>query len=78
MSVKIIVGLLLGLAFLAVFGFCLSWFSIVWPAAAPGGSVGAAMWEGRTAEVLFQGFVILSGVFAILLLLGVRRREAGP
>jgi len=78
MTGKIIVGLLLGLAFLAVFGFGLSWFDLVWPAAAPGGAVGAVMWEGRAAEVLFQGFVILSGVFAILLLIGARRREAGP
>jgi hypothetical protein len=36
------------------------------------------MWEDRTVEVLFQGFVILSGVFAILLLIGARRREAKP
>lgn len=78
MSAKIVVGLLLGAAFLVVFGFGLSWFGLAWPAAVPGGSVGAAMWGERTAEVLFQGFVILSGVFAILLLLGARRREVRP
>jgi hypothetical protein len=35
-----------------------------------GSQAGAALWTGRTEEVLFQGLIILAGVFSILLLLG--------
>lgn len=31
---------------------------------------GAALWNGRAPEVIFQGFIILSGIISILLLLG--------
>jgi len=33
-------------------------------------SAGEALWKGRTYEVILQGFIMLSGVMAILLLLG--------
>jgi hypothetical protein len=33
-------------------------------------AAGEALWNGRTYEVILQGFIMLSGVMAILLLLG--------
>ncbi|NLX50242.1 MAG: hypothetical protein GXY82_10330 [Methanospirillum sp.] len=48
----------------------------LWPAASPpAGSAGIALWEGRWTEVLYQGLLLLSGVLAILLLIGPVRRE---
>lgn len=45
-----------------------------WPATIPSAtSVGAALWKGRTLEVLAMGFIILAGVVSILLLLGPDR-----
>ena len=41
--------------------------------------VGTALWEGRTVEVLLQGFIILAGAIAVLLFLGSRSpREGSP
>ena len=40
-----------------------------WPAVTPVGSpVGVVLWEGRTFETVFQGFILLAGVISILLL----------
>lgn len=36
---------------------------------------GAALWTGRTFEVVLQGFIILAGVVSILLLLSSGRRK---
>ena len=44
------------------------------PAAAP---VGTALWEGRTPEVLLQGFILLAGSAAVLLYLGTRAPKGG-
>lgn len=38
-------------------------------------SAGAALWTGRTFEVVLQGFIILAGVVSILLLLSSGRRK---
>ena len=32
--------------------------------------VGTVMWKDRTLEAILQGFILLAGVFSILLLLG--------
>jgi hypothetical protein len=41
--------------------------------------VGVALWEGRTVEVLLQGFILLAGAAAVLLYLGTRApREGSP
>jgi hypothetical protein len=37
------------------------------------------MWKDRTFEVVLQGFIILAGVFSILLLLGsMKSRKGAP
>lgn len=53
--------------------------SLVWHAASPPvESVGEALWEARWNEVLLQGLLILSGVLAILLLIGPARSRREP
>jgi hypothetical protein len=39
--------------------------------------VGIALWEGRAAEVLLQGFILLAGAAAVLLYLGTRAPKEG-
>ena len=80
MNVKAAAGIVIALAFVGVFLVAILPSTIVWPAAAPGGTtIGSAMWEGRAFEVLLQGIILLGGVIAILLLLGSRRaREVTP
>jgi hypothetical protein len=52
--------------------------SLLWPATPPqAGLVGEALWMERTGEVLLQGLLILSGVIAILLLIGPARSGGG-
>jgi hypothetical protein len=42
-------------------------------------AAGAVMWHDRTFEVILQGFIILAGVFSILLLLGsMKSRKGAP
>ena len=41
-------------------------------------SVGSALWKGRTFKVLLQGFIILSGVVSILLILHNNRSVEEP
>ena len=50
------------------------------PATPPGpAGVGTALWGGRAAEVLLQGFILLAGSTGVLLLLGSRApREGSP
>jgi len=38
---------------------------------------GRALWETRDFETILQGLLILSGVFAILMLLKATKQEAG-
>jgi hypothetical protein len=80
MNGKALAGSLIAIAFATLFTAALIPAALSWPATAPGsGGVGAALWEGRTFEVLLQGIVLLGGVVAILLLLGTRKtKEASP
>jgi hypothetical protein len=80
MNAKGLAGLILGLAFFALFMVSVMPGFIPWPASAPAiTDLGIVKWEGRTLEVLIQGFILLSGVIAILLLLGARKsRGASP
>ncbi len=67
----------LGIAFIAVIvAVLLPHFSILQPAGPAAVPAGEALWTGRTGEVLYQGLIILAGVFTILLLLG-RERSGG-
>ena len=80
MNPKGLAGVLLGLVFLALFLVSVMPGTISWPATGPVVTdLGIVKWEGRTLEVLIQGFILFSGVIAILLLLGARRsRGASP
>ena len=80
MNAKAVAGLVIGLGFLGLFAVALIPSTPAWPTTAPAaGGIGDAMWGGRSVEVLLQGFVLLGGVVAVLLLLGTRRTmEAGP
>jgi hypothetical protein len=77
---KGLAGLILGVVFLALFIASVAPATIAWPVSGPAMmDLGTVKWEGRTLEVLIQGFILFSGVVAILLLLGVRRsRGASP
>jgi len=68
------------LVFFALFMVSVMPGFIPWPASAPViTDLGIVKWEGRTLQVLIQGFILLSGVIAILLLLGARKsRGASP
>jgi hypothetical protein len=80
MNPKGLAGVLIGVAFLALFMALVIPGTISWPASGPAmTNLGIAKWEGRTLEVLIQGFILFSGVVAILLLLGARKsRGASP
>jgi hypothetical protein len=80
MNAKGLAGLILAMVFLALFMVSVMPGTIPWPASGPAVTdLGIAKWEGRTLEVLIQGFILFSGVVAILLLLGARRsRRASP
>ncbi len=80
MRAKTAAGVAIAVAFLALMVAAILPAALTWPAAAPGGpSVGVAMWQDRTFEVLVQSLILLGGVVAILLLLGSRRsREVSP
>lgn len=72
MNAKNAAALFLGVAFLLLFiviviPHCASW--PVTPAEAV--AAGEALWNGRTYEVILQGFITLAGVMAILLLIGL-------
>ena len=66
-------GVLLGILALLVLASALLPGAAPLPAAEPGlSNVGTALWEGRTAEVILQGFILLAGAAAVLLFLGSR------
>lgn len=76
MNIKDLSGVILGIAFLMIFIVLVLPSTISWPVIGPiSTDVGVVKWEGRTLEVLFQGFILLSGVVAILMLLGSRRSK---
>jgi hypothetical protein len=78
MNPKGLAGVLLGLAFLVLFVASVMPGTLSWPASGPVVTdLGIVKWESRTVEVLVQGFILFSGVVAILLLLGARKSR-GP
>jgi len=72
MNAKNACALLMGVAFLVLFIVIILPNATSWPVT-PAGAIaaGEALWKGRTYEVILQGFIMLSGVMAILLLLGL-------
>lgn len=74
MNRKSIFAAILSILFLLVFIAALARDMPSWSATVPQvTSAGAALWKGRTLEVVVLGFIILAGVFSILLLLGPDR-----
>jgi hypothetical protein len=69
-NVRNIFALLFVAAFLVLFSIVLIPVPIVWPDIPPviTISAGETLWNDRTFEVILQGFIILTGVMAILLL----------
>jgi hypothetical protein len=63
-------ALLFVAAFLVLFSIVLIPVPIVWPDIPPAITIsaGETLWNDRTFEVILQGFIILTGVMAILLL----------
>ena len=73
-------GAITGILFLLVLLLAVLPGAPALPAAPPGPApVGVALWEGRSAEVILQGFILLAGSAAVLLYLGTRApREGSP
>ena len=72
MNAKNACALFLGVAFLLLFIILVIPHVTSWPVApALAAAAGEALWKGRTYEVILQGFIMLAGVMAILLLLGL-------
>ena len=70
MNAKGACALVLAILFLIVFWVAVGQGVSLLPATTPPLTIaGAALWKGRTFEVILQGLIILSGVVAILLLL---------
>jgi hypothetical protein len=80
MRTRAVAGLALGVVFFLLFLAIL----FTTPGFPAGGGVspaspGSVLWNMRTVEVLAQGFILLAGAVAILLMLGnERNREAEP
>jgi hypothetical protein len=80
MSTRNIFAVLFVAAFLILFYLVLVPVPVIWPQTPPTitASAGATLWKDRTFEVVLQGFIILSGVMAILLLVfGKKTGESG-
>ena len=75
-----VAGAVVGLLFLLVLLAAVLPGAPALPAVPPApAQVGAALWEGRTMEVLLQGFILLAGSAAVLFYLGTRTpREGSP
>jgi predicted branched-subunit amino acid permease len=72
MNAKNACALLLGVAFLLLFIVLVIPHIDSWPVIpAEALRAGDALWKGRTYEVILQGFIMLAGIMAILLLLGL-------
>lgn len=80
MNPRNISALLFIVAFLIIFSLVLSPVPLVLPNTPPAVSMsaGATLWNDRTFDVILQGFIILTGVMAILLLVfGKKVGESG-
>jgi hypothetical protein len=78
MNPRSVLGPALGILFLLIFLLIVGTGVAAWPAGGPAViNAGEALWKGRTFEVILQGFMILSGVMSILLLLGTGRLRGG-
>jgi predicted branched-subunit amino acid permease len=72
MNAKNACALFLGVAFLLLFIVVVIAHITTWPVSPVlVAAAGEALWNGRTYEVILQGFIMLAGVMAILLLLGL-------
>jgi predicted branched-subunit amino acid permease len=72
MNAKNACALFLGVTFPLLFIVLVIPHVTSWPAMPPEAlRAGEALWNGRTYEVILQGFIMLAGVMAILLLLGL-------
>lgn len=72
MNAKNVCALFLGVSFLLLFIVIVIPHFTTWPVVPVEAlKAGEALWNGRTYEVILQGFIMLSGVMAILLLLGL-------
>ena len=79
MNTKAITGIVLGVMFLSLFIVAILPGGTSWPASSPGhDDVGSEKWGPRAYEVLLQGFILLAGVVAIILLLRSRKYEEVP
>jgi hypothetical protein len=80
MNAKTWFAIMLGAVFLLLFITVLVPAAPTWPITIPTNTAaGIVMWKDRTFEVIFQGFIILTGVFSILLLLGsIKSRKGAP
>lgn len=80
MNLRNIFALLFVGAFLVMFTIVLIPVPIAWPDIPPAITIsaGSTLWNDRTFEVILQGFIILTGVMAILLLVfGKKMGESG-
>ena len=79
MKTKAFCAILLGAAFFILFITAMARAGPVLPPLSPVAvPIGVVMWKDRTLEAILQGFILLAGVFSILLLLGpgsIRRRQ---
>jgi hypothetical protein len=72
MNPKNTAALFLGVTFFLLFLVLVLPYCASWPVAPVRlAAAGKALWNGRTYEVILQGFIMLAGVMAILLLLGL-------
>jgi hypothetical protein len=80
MNAKTAFAIILGALFLLLFITVLVPDAATWPVTIPTNTAtGIVMWKDRTFEVILQGFIILAGVFSILLLLGsIKSRKGAP
>jgi hypothetical protein len=79
MNAKTACAGILGSVFLVIFIALIVPHALSWPMVTPvSAGIGAVLWKGRTYEVLLQGIIILAGVMAILLLLGLKQPGRMP
>jgi len=80
MNAKTAFAIILGVMFLIIMIAVLVQDTAAWPITIPmNTAAGTVMWNDRTFEVVLQGFIILAGVFSILLLLGsLKSRKGAP